>query len=85
MFTLNYEKKLVDVFPNCYTVFLTLPITSCEAKRSFPGMSYIENKYRTTMSNNRINCLSVISIICDLTKDLQCDEQIKEFAAQNAL
>ncbi|CAH0718620.1 unnamed protein product, partial [Brenthis ino] len=80
-----YEKKLVDVFPNCYTIlkiFLTMPITSCEAERSFSRMSYIENKYRTTMSNYRLNHLSVLSINCDLTKDLQCDDQIKEFAAQ---
>lgn len=85
IFKLIYEKKLVDVFPNCYTIlkiFLTLPITSCEAERSFSRMSYIENKYRTTMSNYRLNHLSVLSINCDLTKDLQCDEQIKEFAAQ---
>ncbi|CAH0719240.1 unnamed protein product, partial [Brenthis ino] len=85
IFWLIYEKKLVDVFPNCYTIlkiFLTMPITSCEAERSFSRMSYIENKYRTTMSNYRLNHLSVLSINCDLTKDLQCDDQIKEFAAQ---
>ncbi|XP_045456064.1 zinc finger MYM-type protein 1-like [Melitaea cinxia] len=85
IFWLIYEKKLVDVFPNCYTIlkiFLTMPITSCEAVRSFSRMSYIENKYRTTMSNYRLNHLSVLSINCDLTKDLQCDDQIKEFAAQ---
>ncbi|XP_042909731.2 zinc finger MYM-type protein 1-like [Parasteatoda tepidariorum] len=85
IFMLIYEKKLVDVFPNCYTIlkiFLTLPITSCEVERSFSRLSYIENKYRTTMSNHRLNHLSALSINCDLTKDLQCDEQIKEFAAQ---
>ena len=46
---------------------------------------YIENKYtsRTTMSNNRIIYqFFLLSINCDLTKNLQCDEQIKEFAAQ---
>ena len=85
IFMLIYEKQLVDVFPNCYTIlkiFLTLPMTSCEAERSFSRMSYIENKYRTTMSNDRLNHLSVLSINFDLTKELQCDEQIKEFAAQ---
>lgn len=59
-----------------------MPITSCEAGRSFSRMSYIENKYRATMPNNRLNYLSVLSINCDLTKDLQYDEQIKEFAVQ---
>lgn len=85
IFMLMYENKLIDVFPNCYTIlkiFLTLPITSCEAERSFSKMSYIENKYRTTMSNLRLNNLSLLSINCDLTKDLQCEDQIKEFAAQ---
>ena len=50
MFMLIYEKKLVDVFPKCYTIlkiFLRLPITSCEAERSFSRMSYIGQQCRT--------------------------------------
>lgn len=79
IFMLMYENKLINVFPNCYTIlkiFLTLPITSCEAERFFSKMSYVENKYRTTMSNHRLNNLSLLSINCDLTKDLECDDQI---------
>ena len=34
------------------------------------------------MSNNRPNYSSALSINYDLTKNLQCDEQIKEFTAQ---
>lgn len=63
IFKLIYEKKLVDVFPNCYTIlkiFLALPITSCEAERSFSRMSYIENKYRTAMTNERLKYLSIL-------------------------
>ena len=36
IFMIMYENKLIDVFPNCYTIlkiFLTLPITSCETER----------------------------------------------------
>ena len=50
--------------------------------RGYKGPPWKTMEIRTTMSNNRLNYLSVLSINCDLTKDLQCDEQIKEFAAQ---
>ena len=42
IFMLIYEKELIEFFPNCYTIlkiFLTLPITSCEAERSFSRIS----------------------------------------------
>ena len=45
MLKLIYERNLIDVFPNLYTalkIFLTLPITSCEAERVFSKLTFIK-------------------------------------------
>ncbi|XP_065658846.1 52 kDa repressor of the inhibitor of the protein kinase-like [Hydra vulgaris] len=78
-----YDKHLIDTFPNLYTVmniFLTMPITNCEAERSFSRMSYIKNKQRNTMSDDRLADLMLLSIEHKITKSLNYDEVIKEYA-----
>ncbi|XP_065645433.1 uncharacterized protein LOC136075916 [Hydra vulgaris] len=78
-----YDKHLFDTFPNLYTVmkiFLTMPITNCEAERSFSRMSYIKNKQRNTMSDDRLADLMLLSIEHKITKSLNYDEVIKEYA-----
>ncbi|XP_065675720.1 52 kDa repressor of the inhibitor of the protein kinase-like [Hydra vulgaris] len=78
-----YDKHLIDTFPNLYTVmkiFLTMPITNCEAERSFSRMSYIKNKQRNTMSDDRLADLMLLSIEHKITKALNYDEVIKEYA-----
>lgn len=84
MYRLIYEQKLIDTFPNLYTIlkiYLTLPVTSCEAERAFSRMAYIKNKYRSTMLDDRLNYLSILSIENDLTKRISYDMAIKEFAS----
>lgn len=78
-----YEKNLIDIFPNLTTIlkiFITLPITSCEAERNFSKLSIIKNKYRSTMLESRLNDLSILSIENDITQSLDYDETIKEYA-----
>ncbi|XP_065642402.1 52 kDa repressor of the inhibitor of the protein kinase-like [Hydra vulgaris] len=78
-----YDKHLIDTFPNLHTVmkiFLTMPITNCEAERSFSRMSYIKNKQRNTMSDDRLADLMLLSIEHKITKSLNYDEVIKEYA-----
>ena len=83
MLKLIYERNLIDAFPNLYTalkIFLTLPMTSCEAEREFSKLTFIKNKYRTTMLELRLNYLSILSIENELTKSVSYDEVIREFA-----
>lgn len=47
------DQKITDVFPNVYIVlriFLSIPISNCSGERSFSKLSFIENKYRTSMN-----------------------------------
>lgn len=76
-----YTNDLIDVFPNLYTVlkiYLTLPITSCEAERAFSKVT-IKKNYRTAMMEDKLNWLSIFSIESDITKSLTYDEAIKAF------
>lgn len=86
IYKLLHAKKFVGVFPNCYNTlklfFLTLPITGCGAERSFSSMSNIEKRFRTTMSNEQLNYLSILATNCVLTKEFKVDQRIKEFKAR---
>lgn len=80
---LIYDRDLIEVFPNLTTIlkiYLTIPITSCEAERNFSKLSIIKNKYRSTMLEDRLNYLAILSIENDITKSLTYYNTIKEFA-----
>lgn len=84
MLNLIFENNLIDTFLNRDTIvkiYLTIPITSCEAERSFSKMAYIKNKYRSTMSDERLNNLSILSIEHDITRSISYDEAIREYVS----
>ena len=84
MLKLIFKESLIDIFPNLYTIlkiYLTIPITSCEAERSFSKMAYIKNKYRSNMTDERLNNLSILSIEYDLTRSITYDEAIREYVS----
>jgi len=58
---------------------LTLPITS-EAERGFSKLSFIKNKYRSKMKDERLNYLSILSIENDITRTITYEEALKEYA-----
>ena len=41
---------------------MVLPVTSCEAERSFSALRRIKTYLQTTMTQNRLNSLSLLSI-----------------------
>ena len=52
-------------FPNIYEMLLlmaTTPVTSCECERSFILLRTINTYLRSTMSENRLNVLSLLYI-----------------------
>jgi len=70
---LMYETHLIKVFPNSteiLKIYMSLPMTSCEAERNFSDLSLIKNKFRSTMLEERLNYLSVLSIENDIIKSL---------------
>ncbi len=65
VFQFLYESKLERVFPNLYKLyqlFLTIPVTSAEAKRLFSKLKMIETYQRSKMTQARTNNLALLSI-----------------------
>ncbi|GFV30557.1 uncharacterized protein TNCV_41821 [Trichonephila clavipes] len=69
----------------CITVFLflTLPVTSAMAERSFSKLKLIKNYLRCTMSEERLSYLSLINIEQQETRKIELDELITDFAKKN--
>ena len=59
--------KITDgyVFPDIKTLLhigCTLPVTSCEAERSFSGFRRIKNFMRSTMNEDRLSALALMHL-----------------------
>ncbi|XP_071739442.1 uncharacterized protein [Rutidosis leptorrhynchoides] len=79
--------KKIDCFPNviiAYRVLLTIPITVASAERSFSKLKLLKNYLRSTMSQERLNELALISIENNILKSIDYKELINEFASKNA-
>ena len=66
---LYYQRKLIDVFPNVYTalrLYLTIPLTNCEAECSFSKLALIKNRLTSTQIEDRLNALTIMSIENDM-------------------
>ncbi|CAA0823159.1 hAT dimerisation domain-containing protein / transposase-related [Striga hermonthica] len=62
---LEYIKNLYHGFPNAwvaYRILLTIPVTVASAERSFSKLKLIKNYLRSTMSQDRLNGLTMLSI-----------------------
>ena len=64
-----YQKGLNYAYPNIttvYCIYLTLPVTSASVERSFSKLKLVKNALRSTMCENRLTSLLILSIEKDL-------------------
>ena len=47
-------------------ILATMPVTSCSRERSFSAMSQLKNYTRSTMTNDRLNGLTLMHILRDI-------------------
>ena len=83
MYKLIIEKGLMCSFPNVEIVlrlYLVLMVTNCSAERSFSKLKLVKNRLRTTMTQNRLNNLAIMSIESDVLRGIQFDNLIEDFA-----
>ena len=70
-----------DLYPNLHIIFCILatqPVTTCECERSISKLKLVKSVLRTTMSEERFNGLTMLSVHKDLKLDL--DELVDIFA-----
>lgn len=85
MMRLLKEQDLSSVFPNvdiALRLYLTLPVSNASGERSFSKLGLIKNRLRTTMTEGRLNCLTIMSTEYDLLRQIDFNALIKDFASQ---
>ena len=65
-------------------LYLSLPVTNCEGKRSFSTLSRIKNHLRSSICQNRLSALSLLSIESELMASLDYNDIIDDFASEYA-
>jgi hypothetical protein len=61
---------------------MTLPITGYEAEGNFSKLAVLKNKIRSTILQERLNYLSILSIKNHIAEPLSYEEATKEHAAK---
>ena len=81
---LNYIKML-DSFPNtciAYRILLIIPITFASAERSVSKLKLIKSYLRSTMSQEKLSSLAILSIENEMLEELEYKNLISQFASQ---
>ena len=87
LITFMYDNDLSEIYPNFWTalrIALTLPVTVAHAERSFSKLKLIKTYLRSTMSQERLTGLAVISINHSTGEQISYDDIIDDFAARKA-
>ena len=83
---LMVEKETCNFFPELLKVlkiFSTLPVTSCEAERSFSTLKRLKTFLRSTMGEDRLNSLAVLNIhrdICNIVMEEDIEKLVNKFS-----
>ncbi|CAH2256019.1 zinc finger MYM-type 1-like [Pelobates cultripes] len=78
-----YKLQLEGIFGEvciALRIFATLPLSVAEGERAFSKLSLIKNYLRSTMSENRLNSLAILSIEHELARTLNFKDLITDFA-----
>ena len=67
-----------------YRVLLTVPITVASAEMSFSKLKLIKSYLRTTMTQDRLNGLAILSIEKNMLKTNDVEHIVDDFASKNA-
>lgn len=76
---------LCPVFTKFVTLLMTIPGSSCTNERSFSLMKRLKSYLRSTMNQDRLNYIAILSTYKEMARDLNMDIIIDEFISLNSL
>ncbi|XP_010513617.1 PREDICTED: uncharacterized protein LOC104789647 [Camelina sativa] len=82
---LDFLKQMESCYPNTWTTYrimMTIPVSVASAERSFSKLKLIKSYLRSTMSQDRLNGLAMMSIERSLAAKLDYETLIDEFATK---
>ncbi|PRQ31335.1 putative HAT dimerization domain-containing protein [Rosa chinensis] len=83
---MEFAKKM-DMFPSvmvAYRILLTIPVTVASAERSFSKLKLLKSYLRTTMTQDRLNRLAILTIERNMLVNVDYEKIIDDFASRNA-
>lgn len=81
------EATAAQCFPNvaiALRIYLCIPCSVAEGERSFSKLSRIKSEKRSTMGQERLNALSLLSIEHELAREVDFGEVIEQFSNSKA-
>ncbi|XP_034544579.1 zinc finger MYM-type protein 1-like [Notolabrus celidotus] len=87
LLTFIHKKHLEELYPNLWValrIACTLPVTVASAERSFSKLKLIKTYLRSSMGQDRLTGLAIISINHETGKQLSYEEIIADFANKKA-
>lgn len=78
-----HDNEVKDVYPYidiALRLFLTIPASNCSAERSFSVLKRIKNYTRSTMTQERLKDVAILTIESEITKQLDFDDIINSFS-----
>jgi hypothetical protein len=79
--------QVESTFPNvaiALRIFLTLMCTNCTAERSFSKLKLLKSKLRSTMTQERLSNLAIMSIESDVLRNIDFTDVIKAFSVRKS-
>jgi len=80
---LIHGEQLHETFPNvsiALRMFMCLMVSNCSGERSFSRMALIKSKFRSTMTDERLSALELLSVESDVLDKISFSDIIEEFS-----
>ena len=81
------KNKLELLFLNvniALRIYLSLMVTNCSGERSFSKLKRIKNEQRTSLGQDKLNSLTLLSIEHEVMEEIKVGDIIKKFASLKA-